>query len=119
MPGFGLEREQDLVAVSADKQYLEAREDVAITTANAFFDLFSARLALDNAVSLIGTTIVPTPTSAPTPAPTATAAPGSSVAPADTQPPNQCAAGGSTPAVSPSAIPGASGALYGSWLLAA
>jgi outer membrane protein TolC len=46
-------REQDLVAISADRQYLEAREDVAITTATAFFDLFSARLALDNAVSKV------------------------------------------------------------------
>jgi outer membrane protein TolC len=42
-------REQDLVAVAADRQYLEAREDVAINTATAFFDLFSARLALENA----------------------------------------------------------------------
>jgi outer membrane protein TolC len=44
-------REQDLVAVTADRQFLEAREDVAVTTANAFFDLYSARLALDNAAS--------------------------------------------------------------------
>ena len=46
-------REQDLVAVTADRQYLEAREDVAVNTANAFFDLFSARLALDNAASKV------------------------------------------------------------------
>jgi outer membrane protein TolC len=46
-------REQDLVSTVADRQYLEAREDVAITTANAFFDLYSARLALDNAASKV------------------------------------------------------------------
>ena len=46
-------REQDLVSVVADRQYVEAREDVAINTATAFFDLFSARLALDNAVSKV------------------------------------------------------------------
>jgi outer membrane protein len=44
-------REQDLRAVAADREYLEAREDIAVNTATAFFDLFSARLALDNAVS--------------------------------------------------------------------
>ena len=44
-------REQDLRAVVADREYLEAREDIAINTATAFFDLFSARLALDNAVA--------------------------------------------------------------------
>ena len=46
-------REQDLRAVSADREYLEAREDVAVNTATAFFDLFSARLALDNAASKV------------------------------------------------------------------
>jgi outer membrane protein TolC len=46
-------REQDLVAVAADRQYLEAREDVAVSTANSFFDLYSARLALENAVSKV------------------------------------------------------------------
>ena len=46
-------REQDLRAVVADREYLEAREDVAVTTATAFFDLFSARLALDNAASKV------------------------------------------------------------------
>ena len=46
-------REQDLRANSADREYLEAREDVAVNTATAFFDLFSARLALDNAVSKV------------------------------------------------------------------
>lgn len=46
-------REQDLVAETADRQYLEAREDVALSTSNAFFDLHSARLALDNAVAKV------------------------------------------------------------------
>jgi len=46
-------REQDLVAVAADRQFLESREDVAIGTAGAFFDLYSARLALDNAASKV------------------------------------------------------------------
>src|SRR5262249_50724929 len=46
-------REQDIRAVVADREYLEAREDVAINTANAFFDLYSARLALDNAASKV------------------------------------------------------------------
>ena len=46
-------REQDLVSTVADRQYVEAREDVAITAANAFFDLFAARLALDNAASKV------------------------------------------------------------------
>ena len=42
-------REQDLRAVVADREYLEAREDVALNTSNAFFDFYAARLALDNA----------------------------------------------------------------------
>ena len=46
-------REQNLVAETADRQYLEAREDVALSTANAFFDVHSARLALDNAVEKV------------------------------------------------------------------
>ena len=46
-------REQDLRAVVADREYLEAREDIAVNTATAFFDLFSARLALDNAASKV------------------------------------------------------------------
>ena len=46
-------REQDLRADAADREYLEAREDVAVNTATAFFDLFSARLALDNAASKV------------------------------------------------------------------
>ena len=46
-------REQDIRAVVADREYLEAREDVAVNTATAFFDLYSARLALDNAASKV------------------------------------------------------------------
>jgi len=46
-------REQNLVAETADRQYLEAREDVALSAANAFFDVHSARLALDNAVEKV------------------------------------------------------------------
>lgn len=46
-------REQDLRAIVADREYLEAREDVAVNTATAFFDLYSARLALDNAESKV------------------------------------------------------------------
>ena len=47
----GFPGEQDLVAETADRQYLEAREDVALSTSNAFFDLHSARLALDKLAS--------------------------------------------------------------------
>jgi outer membrane protein TolC len=46
-------REQDLVAITADRQYLEGREDVALAAANAFFDVHAARLALDNAVAKV------------------------------------------------------------------
>ncbi len=46
-------REQNLVAETADRQYLEAREDVALSAANAFFDVHTARLALDNAVQKV------------------------------------------------------------------
>ena len=41
-------REQDLRADAAERQYLEAREDVAIAVTTAFFDLHSTRLALEN-----------------------------------------------------------------------
>ncbi len=42
-------REQDLRTDIAERQYLEARESVAAATASAFFDLYSARSALQNA----------------------------------------------------------------------
>jgi outer membrane protein TolC len=41
-------REQDLRIEAAERQYLEAREDVALLTANAFFDFFAAQTALAN-----------------------------------------------------------------------
>jgi outer membrane protein TolC len=44
-------REQELAVTVAERQYLEAREDVAAATAVAFFDLFAAQVALDNAVT--------------------------------------------------------------------
>jgi outer membrane protein TolC len=44
-------REQSLDDEIAERQYLEAREDVAIATATAFFDLYAARLTLENATS--------------------------------------------------------------------
>jgi outer membrane protein TolC len=44
-------REQSLDNEIAERQYLEAREDVAIATASAFFDLYAARLTLANATS--------------------------------------------------------------------
>ncbi len=42
-------REQDLQTEIAERKYLEAREGVAAATTNAFFDLYSARSALQNA----------------------------------------------------------------------
>jgi outer membrane protein TolC len=44
-------REQDLRITAAERQYLEAREDVALQTASAFFDFFAAQTALANAVN--------------------------------------------------------------------
>ena len=42
-------REQDIRTTIAERQYAEAREDVASATASAFFDVYTARLALVNA----------------------------------------------------------------------
>lgn len=42
-------REQDLRSEAAERQYLEAREDVAIAVTQSFFDLYTARLDLENA----------------------------------------------------------------------
>jgi len=42
-------REQGLRADVAERQYLEAREDIAINVTTAFFELHTARLARDNA----------------------------------------------------------------------
>jgi outer membrane protein TolC len=42
-------REQPLRWEVADRQYLEAREDIALQTANLFFDAYAAQVALANA----------------------------------------------------------------------
>jgi outer membrane protein TolC len=44
-------RAQDVRANLAERQYLEAREDLAISTASAFFDYYAATVALRNATS--------------------------------------------------------------------
>ncbi|MEP7346436.1 MAG: TolC family protein, partial [Gemmatimonadaceae bacterium] len=44
-------REQDLRIDVAERNYLEAREDLALQTSNAFFDLFAAQTQLANAVN--------------------------------------------------------------------
>lgn len=44
-------REQDVRAELAEQRYLEAREDVAIATANAFFDLYAAEMGFQNAAA--------------------------------------------------------------------
>jgi outer membrane protein len=44
-------REQDVRAELAEQRYLEAREDVALVTADAFFDLYAAEMALQNALA--------------------------------------------------------------------
>lgn len=43
--------ERDLNADIGERQYFEAREDVAISTAAAFFDYYAAKLSLANAVN--------------------------------------------------------------------
>jgi outer membrane protein TolC len=45
------EKVQSLSASVAERQYLEAREDVAGNTANAFFELYSSQMTLANATS--------------------------------------------------------------------
>ena len=44
-------REQDVRAELAEQTYLEAREDVALATANAFFDVHAAEMGFQNAAS--------------------------------------------------------------------
>jgi len=44
-------RAQPLRAELAERQYREAREDIALETTNLFFDLYAARVALDNATT--------------------------------------------------------------------
>jgi outer membrane protein len=43
-------REQPLRAELAERTYLEAREEIALTTSNLFFDLYAARVALANQI---------------------------------------------------------------------
>jgi outer membrane protein TolC len=45
------QRENDLAASVAERRYREAREEVALSTASAFFDLYAADVALQNAVA--------------------------------------------------------------------
>jgi outer membrane protein TolC len=45
------QRENDLSSSVAERRYREAREEVAINTASAFFDLHAAQVALDNAAA--------------------------------------------------------------------
>jgi outer membrane protein TolC len=45
------DREQSLTIDIAERQYLEARENIAISTTNAFFDFYSARINQSNAVA--------------------------------------------------------------------
>ena len=45
------QREQDLAVTVAERQFLEAREDVAIATSAAYFDLYSAQVELENAIA--------------------------------------------------------------------
>jgi outer membrane protein len=44
-------RAQPLRTELAQRQYRETREDIAVSTTNLFFDLYSARVALDNAAA--------------------------------------------------------------------
>ncbi len=44
-------REQDVRQDEAEQQYLEAREDIAVQTTSAFFDLYAAQTQLSNAVT--------------------------------------------------------------------
>ena len=43
-------REQPIRWEVADRQYLEAREDIALQTANLFFDAYAAQVAFNNAI---------------------------------------------------------------------
>ncbi len=48
-------RQQELRISTAERKYLESREDVAIAVTNAFFDMHGAALALDNANTNVAT----------------------------------------------------------------
>ena len=45
------QHEQELSYTSSERQYLEAREDIAINASGAFFALYNARMGLANAIS--------------------------------------------------------------------
>jgi outer membrane protein TolC len=42
-------QENDITSDVAERQYLEAREDLAVATTSAFFDFYAAKVGLDNA----------------------------------------------------------------------
>lgn len=42
-------QERDITADVAERQYLESREDLAVSTTTAFFDFYAAKVGLDNA----------------------------------------------------------------------
>lgn len=44
-------RAQDLRANLAERQYLESREDIAVSTTSAFFDFYAATMGLNNALA--------------------------------------------------------------------
>jgi outer membrane protein TolC len=44
-------REQDLEIETSEREFIEAREELAVATSNAFFDHYAARVALQNAVN--------------------------------------------------------------------
>ena len=44
-------RAQELRSTLAERQYLESREDAALTTASAFFDYYAANVGLNNALT--------------------------------------------------------------------
>ncbi|MCA9767907.1 MAG: TolC family protein [Gemmatimonadetes bacterium] len=47
-------REQDLRGELAERQYREAREDIAVTVTGLYFDAYSARVSLQNAETNVG-----------------------------------------------------------------
>ena len=45
------QKEEELGASIAERRWLETREEIALATSNAYFDLYGAQVALDNAVA--------------------------------------------------------------------
>lgn len=45
------QKEEELGASIAERRWLETREDIALATSNAYFDLYGAQTGLDNAVA--------------------------------------------------------------------